>query len=423
LNHEYLEAMMLKLDVDYPKIVFAILAIAFVLRVTWAALVPVLPLGDSVAYNALAHTLAQRGVYGWDAVSPSAYWPPGTSAVYAAFYVMFGESFGPTVILNIILSLSVIALTMWLGNMFIGKPAGSLAGFLMAIWPGEVTYVTLLASELPFTFLALVGCAVWFNSNLPNLARSVISGLAFGAATYFRSVAFLLPAVLWLSAIPKWEKWRQATMATLVATLVIGLLISPWSIRNARIFGHFVPMTTADGVNLWMGNNVKSNGLYMPLPAAVRGLNEYDQNRILMEDALLNIVEHPGVFVVRFLEKAALLHLRETIAITWNTEGIKQRFGENAIWPLKFISQVFWTLTLLFAVAGIVILVRRIGLLETLMSPPVLLWIYFTAVYSIFVVADRYHFPSHPFMSMLAAVTILAGAGRIRSLRINIKAL
>jgi len=407
--------MMLKSDVDYPKIGFAILAIAFVLRVTWAVLVPVLPMGDSVAYNILAQTLAQRGVYGWDAVSPSAYWPPGTSTVYAALYVIFGESFWPIVILNIILSLSVIVLTMWLGNMFIGKPAGSLGGFLMAIWPGEVTYVTLLASELPFTFLVLAGCAVWFNSNLPNLARSVMSGLAFGAATYFRSLALLLPAVLWLSAIPNWEKWREGTIATLVATLVIGMLISPWSIRNARIFGHFVPMTTADGVNLWMGNNVKSDGFYMPLPAPVRGLNEYDQNRILTEDALLNIIEHPGVFVVRVLEKAALLHLRETIAITWNTEGIKQRFGENAIWSLKLVSQVFWIFALLFAVAGIVILVRRRGLLEALMSPPVLLWIYFTAIYSIFVVADRYHFPSHPFMSMLAAVTILAGSRRILS--------
>ena len=407
--------MTLKSDVGYPKIAFAILGIAFVLRLTWAALVPVVPMGDGVAYNALAHTLAHRGVYGWDAVSPSAYWPPGTSAVYAALYVIFGETFGPIVILNSILSLSVIALTMWLGNMFIGKPAGSLAGFLMAIWPGEVTYVTLLASELPFTFLVLVGCAVWFNSNLSNLARSVMSGLAFGAATYFRSLAFLLPAVLWLSAIPKWKKLREGAMVTLAVTLVIGLLISPWSVRNARIFGHFVPMTTADGVNLWMGNNVKSDGFYMPLPAPVRGLNEYDQNRILTEDALLHIVEHPGVFVVRVFEKAALLHLRETIAITWNTEGIKQRFGENAIWSFKLVSQVFWTFALLFALAGIVILVRRRGLLETLMSPPVLLWIYFTAVYSVFVVADRYHFPSHPFMSMLAAVTILAGARRIPS--------
>ena len=32
------------------------------------------------------------------------------------------------------------------------------AGFLMAIWPSEVAYVTVLASEIPFTFFVLLGC-------------------------------------------------------------------------------------------------------------------------------------------------------------------------------------------------------------------------------------------------------------------------
>ena len=139
-----------------------------------------------------------------------------------------------------------------------------------------------------------------------------------------------------------------------------------------------------------------------------RDSNEYDQNRILSEDAMLYMSEHPLEFVSRTFKKAVLLHVTETIAITWNFEGIRQRIGENAIFPLKLLTQGFWTGVLLLAFGGIIVLMRRDGIMQALTNPALLIWIYFTAVYSIYVVADRYHFPSHPFISMLAAVAILA---------------
>ena len=92
----------------------------------------------------------------------------------------------------------------------------------------------------------------------------------------------------------------------LIAMAVIVLAAAPWSVRNTKNFGHFVSMTTSDGVNLWMGNNANSDGYYMPQPATIRGLGEYDQNKILMEDALLYITEHPGTFVLRSITKAGL---------------------------------------------------------------------------------------------------------------------
>ena len=153
--------------------------------------------------------------------------------------------------------------------------------------------------------------------------------------------------------------------------------------------------------------------LLFAIAGTVQGLNEYDQNKILSEDALLYISEHPIAFISRTFKKAALLHMTETIAVTWNTEGIKQRFGEDALFPLKLVTQGYWTGVLLLAFGGIAVLVRRCGILQALTNPALLIWIYFTAVYSIFVVEDRYHFPSHPFISMFAAVAILASRSLI----------
>ena len=408
--------MIVKIEPKVLRVAAAIIVLALVLRAAWGISVPVVPISDGKAYDILARALAEHGAYSWGANRLTAYWPPGTSAIYAALYLIFGYGFTSIVAVHVILSTGIVGLTMLLCCQVFDKTTAIVAGFLMAIWPSEVAYVTVLASEIPFTFFVLLGCATWFTSQISNPARAVVSGLAFGVAGYFRPIGCLLPIVVWFSSIPDWRKLRGGLPVMLLSLIVVAATIAPWTIRNAKVFGHFVPMSTSDGVNLWMGNNPNSSGLYLPLPMPVQGLSEYDQNRILSEDALLYISEHPLMFVSRSFEKAVLLHLTETIAVTWNTEGIKQRFGENALFPLKVATQGFWTGVLLFAFGGIAVLVRHRGILPSLTNPALLIWMYFTVVYSIFVVADRYHFPSHPFISMLAAVAILASIRLIKQI-------
>ena len=408
--------MMVKIEPNFLRVATAIVVLALVLRAAWGISVPVVPISDSKAYDILARALAEHGAYSWGTNRLTAYWPPGTSAVYAALYLIFGNGFNSVVAVNVILSTGIVGLTMLLCCQLFDKTTGIVAGFLMAIWPSEVAYVTVLASEISFTFLVLWGCTTWFASQISNPARVVVSGLAFGLASYFRPIGLLLPIVLWLSSIPDWRKLRGGLPVMLLSLIVVAATIAPWTIRNAKVFGHFVPMSTSDGVNLWMGNNPNSSGLYLPLPMPVQGLSEYDQNRILSEDALLYIYEHPLTFISRSVEKAVLLHLTETIAVTWNTDGIKQRFGENALFPLKVATQGFWTGVLLLALGGIAVLARHRGILQSLTNPALLVWMYFTVVYSTFVVADRYHFPSHPFISMLAAVAILASSRLIEQI-------
>jgi len=408
--------MIVKIEPKVLRVAAAIIVLALVLRAAWGISVPVVPISDGKAYDILARALAEHGAYSWGANRLTAYWPPGTSAIYAALYLIFGYGFTSIVAVHVILSTGIVGLTMLLCCQVFDKTTAIVAGFLMAIWPSEVAYVTVLASEIPFTFFVLLGCATWFTSQISNPARAVVSGLAFGVAGYFRPIGCLLPIVVWFSSIPDWRKLRGGLPVMLLSLIVVAATIAPWTIRNAKVFGHFVPMSTSDGVNLWMGNNPNSSGLYLPLPMPVQGLSEYDQNRILSEDALLYISEHPLTFVSRSFEKAVLLHLTETIAVTWNTEGIKQRFGENALFPLKLVTQGYWTGVLLFALGGIAVLVRDRGILPSLTNPALLIWMYFTVVYSIFVVADRYHFPSHPFISMLAAVAILASSRLIEQI-------
>src|SRR6476620_2362683 len=279
--------MTVKSNAQFQKSVLLVLALAISLRLAWSALIPVVPVSDGDAYDILARMLAEHGVYGWAPDRPSAYWPVGTSAIYAALYFFFGHNYTAIVVLNVALSTGIVGLTIWLGRILFNDTIGLIAGGLMAIWPTEVAYVTILSSELPFTVFFLLGFVAWFSSRMaPWFVRAVVSGLAFGGAIYVRPAAMFLPFVVWLSAIPNWRKLRDTLLMLLITIIVIGATIAPWSIRNTKLFGHFVLLSTNGGVSLWVGNNPSATGYYMDpyykdiMPASTERLGKYERAKL-----------------------------------------------------------------------------------------------------------------------------------------------
>jgi hypothetical protein len=198
----------------------------------------------------------------------------------------------------------------------------------------------------------------------------------------------------------------------LVTIVMIGVTVAPWSIRNTKLFGHFVGLSTNGGISLWVGNNPNATGYYMDpyykgmMPPSMEQWDEYERNKVFTQAAVRYIVENPASFVARSLKKAVVMYIGETTAVHWNVEGLKQRFGENVLFPLKLLTQGFWTVMLLLSVAGLILLLKQDGLLLTFTNPTILVLVYFTAFYAVFLVGDRYHFPSHAFIALLAANTI-----------------
>jgi hypothetical protein len=180
--------------------------------------------------------------------------------------------------------------------------------------------------------------------------------------------------------------------------------IAPWSLRNARLFDRFVLISTNGGANTWMGNNPGSAGAYMELPP-LPGLNEAERDAYLGREARRYILDHPLRFVAATAVKVARLHERESIGVAWNEEGLRRRMSGPGIFALKAFGNGFWWVTLALACGGAWKLSRRTGG-RALLEPAIATWGYFAAVHAITVVQDRYHFPSIPFIAMLASATI-----------------
>ena len=386
-----------------PNELAALLAVALILRVLWAFIVPVMPLSDGLAYDTLARTLAEHSVYGWDETRPSALYPVGTAAIYAFVYKLFGFEYGPIVALGIIANLIFILCVFALAEHFFNSATAMACCILLAIWPTHIFYSTVLASELYYMVATALAAIVWFILSQKRPALFVLAGVCFAAASYIRPTALLLPVVFAAGAGLWTGHWRRQLIGLLAVGIVMALLIAPWTYRNYNLFSAFVPISTNGGVTLWMGNNESGTLGYAPYPKHVKGLNEYETSKTLSKEAKEFIIREPYLFVWRALKKVVYLHSHESIGVWWNKKGIEVALGPGWVVPLKILTQLFWMAVLGVAILGVGLMLRQEGWRTVCLHPLILTWAYYITVHSVSVAQDRYHFSFAFVIAILAA--------------------
>ena len=399
-----------------------VLLVAAVMRLAWAGAVPVAPLSDCAMYDGAARRLAQGLPYTIDEQSnePSAHWPVGTAFMYSLVYRVFDpvtSGYRPVVVLNLAISLAVVALSMALAAKWFGARAGTVTGFLVALWPMHIEFTTVIASEPVFTACMLAGLLVWPAPG--TLTRrehrwTALASLCFALATYVRPTSLLFPAILGGIEFLRTRRVVPPLSRAVFATIIVLVLMTPWTIRNYRVFDRLVLSgSTNGGTNMWMGNNPDTTGFYQPPPPRQPNQNEAEWDKDLGGQANAYIKAEPVAFVKRTLIKAVKLHDRETIGVAWNKDGLA-RVSPKLFDPqsgiggkvLKAASTGYWYLMLAGAGAGFVILMRRDGLWRAVTHPTVVFFAYFTAVHAIMVIQDRYHYPITPMVAALASVSI-----------------
>ena len=413
-----------------------VLALALVVRLAWAWAVPVAPISDAAAYDVLTRNLVNGVGYSLDPNPPSdldevnysAYWPVGTPAVYAGVISLTGGYRVPIVAVNILTAMVTIALVMRLAGGWFGGRAGTAAGVLLALLPGQFMFVTLMVSELMFAMGVVLSLWVWTRAAWPFWLRVVLTGVVLGGTCLVRPTALLFPFLFVLVRVVHEGHWKQTVAGAAVAAAAMGLVILPWTLRNQRVLGEAVLVSTNAGPNLWMGNSPGTDGGYRPLPPEVATMSEVERDTYLKDQAKAYIKGEPAAFVKRTGVKLIKLHDRETINVLWNAAGLYEVLGPqdtaDAPWPppdaelaafdrrvlnpLKLFSTACWWGVAALGVVGGVMMLFRYGILATLVHPAVLFWGYFAAVHAVIVIQDRYHWPSVPFIAVLAALPVAA---------------
>ena len=236
-------------------------AAAVAVRFWWALRITPRPISDAASYWQIATSLANGHGYLDDGVA-TAYRPIGYSAALAPALDIFGSDLAVARTFNAAISVfslgSIYALTRAVsGSRLAALVALSLFGF----YPADVGYTSLVLSELLFNALTLTAvCLVVFRPG--SIGAHAMAGLLLGFATLTRPHAALILPCLAVGLFRRGQSKLQASRLVCVLGLACAATMVPWWVRNASVFGAFVPVSTNGGVNLYIGNHPEATGEY-----------------------------------------------------------------------------------------------------------------------------------------------------------------
>ncbi len=233
------------------------------------------------------------------------------------------------------------ALSCWalwrLGAALANPPAGLLAAFLLALYPPALYYsmVQIGPTMLTAFLLLVVLWLLWTLRGWPSLRRTTLCGVLVGLCLLVKPaiVTAVIGALAWGLLSTRRRRLWQVGLALLVL-VVAAATVFPWTLRNRLALGHWTPIKTVAGLNLFFGNHPLATGVLQdteavftptsdglriaPHPDAARhqlreklldmpyetfaGLDEVTQDRHLRQQALTFIRAQP----LRFLRLVAL---------------------------------------------------------------------------------------------------------------------
>jgi hypothetical protein len=292
-------------------------------------------------------------------------------------------------------------------------PVPLIAAALVSVHPYLIVMSVLVLSEavfVPIMLGTLWGLAIlWKKPGVgvgaevsaearPNQSEPLIAlgvGIASGAAILVRpSWAMFVPIMLGFWGIAVWCGRKHATgivRSGLLIVLGLAVVMAPWWIRNAGIYGRFVPTALWMGASLYDGLNPRATGAsnmsFLEEPE-IWPLDELDQDAELIQRALVFVRAQPG----RALELAVV-----KLARYWspwpNAEGIRS--------PVVMVASALVTVPLLGLMAMGLWHYRGDARAWVLLAGPLF---YFCALHMVFASSMRYRVPAEaPAMGLAAA--------------------
>jgi len=258
----------------------------------------------------------------------------------------------------------------WLGWWVLGdRWAATITGLLVAVNPFLVYYDTQWIHPLSLDsllFVATVG-TILIAARQPQgvIQRSVWAGLIAGLALWQRSTLLIVGLFAWAAVLWKSPSARRPMCRGMAIWCVVTLLvIAPWLLRNARLFGRLI-MTTDAAHIVWLGNNPWSNGTYSDqaghrviafadatFQEQLSQASELGQYDLFLGATRRFIVDHPG----RFFQ----LILRRVGSFAWFSPnaGVGYPLWQEALYRIAYVS------LLLMGAGGALIFWRRADLVD-----------------------------------------------------------
>jgi 4-amino-4-deoxy-L-arabinose transferase-like glycosyltransferase len=377
------------------------------LRLSWLIAFPAPQRSDFKVYFELAQRLLEQHQYGSERMG-FAYWPVGYSFfLYSLFRILGVHTWIPA-LSNFFLFLCTVFVVERIASRAIGRNAGRAAAGLLLFWPEFFTCSWLASKELLVAALLPLSLLLYFYSTAAKSRESQFAwlagtGVVLGFAGLSQPSFVLFPSVLFLCDLLRREKlvWSFTRIACVAASMLVVIL--PWTIRNHRVLGVWVLVSTNGGDVFYHANNELANGGYTETAAeGFDTLNELQKSKLGFKMGENWIRHNPGRFAGLVFRKQVLFLGDDATGVY---ETLKRGLGQGGVRyaVLKGISNLYWLGIWTLIIAGLSLNWNRPGFLNVELCAVMLAILYLYSLHSIFESNGKYHIPLIGLFAVLAA--------------------
>lgn len=363
--------------------------------------------GDAIGYDHLAWELVQgRPWVSWliepdwqfgPAGTPTAVRTPGLPLFLAAIYAVGGHQPLAGRVALVVVNALAAGLLLDTGRRMQGRVSGLIAALLWVFWPVSVRSLYYMDSLLGESLaIPAVIVAVWLLS-LGTRLSALLAGVAAGFAILTRPhLALAIPIFGVFALVRCRQEWLRAFL------LVLGVCsaVTPWTIRNAMVFGTFMPLSSQGSLGIWAGWVEGSTGSWDDAPAELALVRELAR----AEPELLTATEPAKAIIYSRAAREALQKRGLPGSISW---GAWKAWLYVRPWETSTGLHVALLLCTILAAFS---LPRSTATIEGLLCWSVWLGIGLTAVVTFYL--GRYRVVSTPALALLSSLGV-AQVGRL----------
>jgi 4-amino-4-deoxy-L-arabinose transferase-like glycosyltransferase len=248
---------------------------------------------------------------------------PAYPTVIGGIYWLFGDHARLIFVLHAFYFAGTCTLAYAIGRRLFNRRTGIVAGLACAFNPMLLRYLPSLHLETQLTFL--ITLLLWLMVGFwqrPSWQRGTLIGIVGGLASLTKAVALLYPPLFALGVVLAfWSARRRGNdrpipwRPVIAIVIALGLTIAPWTARNYRSSGHFVPLTTGTSDAFLRGfiftetpyltlskppytDAENASNAYFRALAAKAGTtwqrDDYETDQILNKEAKRRLLHEPG---------------------------------------------------------------------------------------------------------------------------------
>lgn len=383
--------------------------IGWMARIILVALFPVEFISDGLTYFGLAKGIVENGQY--FTAQTHAYWPPGFPFSLVPGIYLFGAKPWVPILNNLVLYAGTLVVVHYLACQLKDEIVARIATLIVVIWPSYFLLSGTPSKEILATFLMPLAVLCYLKGAEILPSRKVwkwqlFAGLTMGACILVQPSTILFPSVFLVFELCSRARPLDAGRRMALLALGIILVVSPWTIRNYIVLDAFVPVGTAGGFSLLVGNNPKATGGYVKVEKQKGEFptNEVAAGKFAKEKAIQWIKSNPKKFL-ELIPKKQILLLGDDGG---GAANLKAYFTRIEYMLVKGFSNLYWILLLSIIFISLLFTRREKFLLDPRLTILMLPILYIFCIHSITESGARHHTVFIAFLAILVAVLLIS---------------